>query len=317
MLAMLFNSTIVEAFPPAKVPLNAMGDMINKSGAVVSMPIVLAMFADSMTQPMGESIQTIWSSIDLFPVAHAAETASGAGQELIHMLGYGASIILGAFIYIVVWVAFNTIDVLILICPFPAVDATLKSTRLAIMGALTGITQLSPTIGLILAIPVFLICLLIAGWSQRLSVFGFIYATDILLLRNRWETKVSGKVRAFSNQAITDKLPIRTCGQLTKTESGKLLFSYRPWLIFPRREIELEGITQDYSAGSGILNPYIVKADNNERVYLRLPPRYRTHEEEIKTSLELGGVCDVSILRGFRALWGILKGEDVVTSAKE
>jgi hypothetical protein len=308
MLAMLFNSTIAEALPPAKVPLNALSDLVNKSGALVSLPLVLALFADEMAAPLAEGMETAWNG--LLPAAHAAEGPAGAGRQALLGLGYAASLLLGGVVYLAVWLTFNTVDVLILVCPFPAVDATLKSARLGVMGLLIGATLLSPVAGLVLAVPVLVISLLVAGWSQRLSVFGFVYATDILLLRRRWGGAPGAAVRAFSNRALKDRLPMRTCGRLRRAADGRLVFSYRPWLVLPRRETILDGAATDYAVGQGLLNPYVVRFDGEERfaVHLRLPPRHQGREAALAEVLGLQGVRDTSALRGFRALWRILTG---------
>ncbi len=50
-LLMLFNSTICETMPFLKVPLNALGDFVNKVGAVALLPLIVKLFAESGAVP--------------------------------------------------------------------------------------------------------------------------------------------------------------------------------------------------------------------------------------------------------------------------
>ena len=47
-LLMFFNCTICEAIPFLKIPLNALGDLVNKGGACVVLPVVLHQFAQHL-----------------------------------------------------------------------------------------------------------------------------------------------------------------------------------------------------------------------------------------------------------------------------
>jgi len=307
LLLMVFKGTICEAAPFAKKPLDALGDMISKAGAVFSLPIVLAMFADSFTLPATQGLTAAWHW--LAPVACAAEAGGGAEETFFHLLGWLVSVTLGTAIYVIVWLAFNTIDVLILISPFPAVDAALKSFRLAVMGGVLALKEYSPTGGLVFAILLVLACSLIAGWSLRLSWFGFIYSTDILLFRARRLKSVGAAIRAFANRGVREDVPMRTYGTLTRTEAEELLCTYRPWLVLPLRELRLPDPPARYDAGVGLINPYVVRPEGTDgfETCFRLPPRYKGHETEVASALGLGGVRDTSVLRGLRALGRFLR----------
>ena len=315
MLLMLFKGTICEALPGAKKFLDALGDLVSKAGAVFSLPIVLAMFADSFSEPLGEELQVAWAWLS--PAAHAAEAAAGAAPSgFFGFLGWVVSLTLGLIVYVTVWLAFNTIDVLILICPFPAIDALLKSFRIAVFGALLSIREIDATAGLIASVVLILFSTLIAGWSLRLSVFGFIYSIDLLLFRSEPVKADNPSVKAFSNTGLTSLVPIRTYGTITRNEEAKLVFTYRPWLVFTKRTIVLEEPAAAYAAGIGLINPYIVKpgSDDEFTTMLRLPPRFSGHEQEIAAGLGLQGVKDTSIVRGIRVglqyLWALIAGED-------
>ncbi len=312
LLLMVFKGTICEAVPFLKKPLDALGDLVSKAGAAFSMPLVLAMFADSFSLPAGEALETAWHWLSPMSCAYAAEAGGGAGETFFQVLGWVVSLTLGTAVYVIVWLAFNTIDVLILISPFPAVDAVLKSFRLAVIALIWGLKEWSPFAAVVLSVLLTLACALIAGWSLRLSVFGFIYSTDILLLRSARLKTVGERVRAFSNHGLAKHMPIRSYGSLTRSEDGTLVFTYRPWLVLPRKTYPLSEPPDRLSAGEGLINPYVVRfetapsesdtGDGRFTTLLRLPPRYQHHEAAVAVALGLSGVRDTSVLRGFRAL---------------
>lgn len=308
MLGMVFKGTIGEAVPVLKKPLDAAADLVSKGGAVVSLPLVLAVFADSFAAPVSEAVTTL--SNFAFPSVMAAE-GDGTAGGVMKVVGWAVSLTLGLAVYCTVWLAFSTIEVLILVSPFPAVDAVLKSFRLAVIGSLCGISQLSPTGGLLSSLLLVLVCSLVAGWSLRLSVFGFLYSLDIVFLRSRRARLAPGRIQAFAGASLTDRVPIRTLGVLGQNEEGIMTFFYRPWLVFPRKALTLDVETSGLDVGLGLLNPYLVKptGEGGFQVLFRFPPRYQGHEEELCSLLRAGAVRDTSVLRGIRNLFSFLRGE--------
>ena len=295
-LLMLFNSTICEAVPFLKVPLNALGDIVNKAGAVAVLPLVVKMFADAVAQPAAEQLAGL--SNTLFPVAHAG--GGGAMETAWLSLGWVAGALVGFVVYASIWLTFNVVDVLILVCPFPGIDALLKSLRLAIIGVLAGTYHLSPTLSLVLAIVLTLVCLPLAGWSFRLSVFGLIFSTDILFLRKG--VADGGRVRAFAGDGLAARhgVPMRSWGWLERDRSAGLVFSYRPWLVLPRRSVVL-GDTERFACGRGLLNPFLVADADPDTPWLRLPPRYRGREAEIVGVFGLRRAVDCGVSGALRS----------------
>ncbi|MHC4874140.1 MAG: hypothetical protein ACYTFY_20005, partial [Planctomycetota bacterium] len=161
--------------------------------------------------------------------------------------------------------------------------------------------------GFIISVALITVCFFVAGWSMRLSVFGFIFSTDMLLLR-KCRTKIdNASVRAFSNKELKDKVPMRTYGTLSR-EDGKLLFRYRPWLILSEQILEIEEKPENLILGTGLINAFIVKeGDDITKTLLRLSPRYNSHEEELKTLFNFRGIKDISILRGIKSLFAHIK----------
>lgn len=320
-LLMFTKGTLIELAPPIKVPLNALGDLIAKGGALFALPIVLTAFASAFAPPAAQATARVWgalaptlayagdTSVAGVAAVGAATGAAAAGGVFL-VVGWILSLTVGLVVYGVVFVAANTFDVLILISPFPGVDAALKSARLAVVGVLFAALQIHPLLGLMASLGVIALSAIVAGWSLRLSWFGLIYSTDILLRRSRSAGPVENGVPAFSNKGIKHLVPMRTWGVVFKTVDERLEFHYRPWLVLPRRRLELPGGADDYWAGQGLLNPYLIypREEGKFTVLFRLPPRMKRHEEEIARVLALQGVRDVSILRGFKALWHQLRG---------
>lgn len=303
-LLMLFNSTLCEAMPFLKVPLNALGDIVNKAGAVAVLPLVVKMFADAVAQPAAEQFAAASNAVA--PVAYAGE--AGLLSSAWTSLGWGAGVVIGVVVYAAVWVTFNVIDVLILVCPFPGIDAMLKSFRLSVVGALAGLNHLSPTMAIVVALALVIVCLFLAGWSFRLSVFGLFFSGDIILFRKR-DIGEEGGTRAFScaGMKVAHGVPMRTWGRVEKNEAGELAFSYRPWLVLSRRECVL-GNAGDFSSGRGLLNPFIVADVDCDTPWLRLLPRYRGQEEALKERFGLRRVMDCGTGGALRTWLGDLFG---------
>jgi hypothetical protein len=131
-----------------------------------------------------------------------------------------------------------------------------------------------------------------------LLVFGNIYVWDFVTLRRKRFHPFRDGNRMFTAREI-DKVPVRTYGWLTRGDGNKLRFEYRPWLVMPRRQLDLPEGT--YAVGRGLLHPDISRVDGEElEAMLTLPPRYRGHEEELSDAYGFAGVRDVGIRKGFQ-----------------
>ena len=305
MLLMFFNSTICETMPFLKIPLNALGDMVNKGGAAVVLPIVLYDFIQAFAEPTAvalASISELW-----IPTAYAADGSavvlgSISGGWL--LLGGLVSLIAGAFAYTVVWIVWNVIDVTILVLPIPSLDAILKSIRLVAVGFVFGAAALSPWLGLLVSLLMILVCWYLAGWAFRLSVMGFVFATDFLFWRKSGGVDAVAGVPAFLTATAGKqwKLPARLYGYIQRRSDNTLFFIWRPWLIGALHEIEL-GQSKNFQGGSTLLYPVILDNTGNISLF-RLPPRYRRDSQTIAVLLGLSGWRDVSIVR---SMWSYLQ----------
>jgi hypothetical protein len=300
-LLMLFNSTICESMPFLKIPLNALGNMVNKGGACIVLPVVLSEFAQVFADPTAVALAAV--SDCMFPAAYAANGAMAASGDWLS-LGWLVSLVVGAFSYAVVWIVWNVTDVIILIMPIPFLDAILKSFRLCVQSLMFGLMALNPWIGLLVTLIMVLLCWRLAGWAFRLSVMGFVFATDFLLWRKPGTINGAVGIPAFITATAGKrwKLPARQYGSLRCEKDGMLFFVWRPWLIGPQHEADL-GRSGDYQGGSALLYPVVLEG-TGESVLFRLPPRYRRDAQAVSDKLGLCGCRDVSVIRN---LWKLLR----------
>ena len=203
--------------------------------------------------------------------------------------------------FFIVFLASNAINILILLSPFTTVDAALKSFRLAILGTVVGSAWMNPWVGAAWALILILISWFIAGWSFRLSHFGLAFVWDFLTFRRKRFTPDKTANKMFLGRKI-NKVPARTYGKLSRTEAGKLVLNYRPWLVLPQRTMELpEG---NYAPGRGLFYSEILRIeDDDAKTLILLPPRYRGHEEELEKIYGFSATHDV----GLRAMWAWLR----------
>ncbi len=313
-LAMIFKGTIAEANPILKKPLDAISDLISKGGALVSLPIIVSIFANQLSSPMNDALSLLQNNLS--GTVYAADGASMENSRtFLQSMSYIISCGIGTIIYLIVFISFNTFEALILISPFPAVDAGLKSIRIGVIGFISASTTINPWAGAIISAITVLICLIITGWAFRLSVFSFIYSTDIIFFRSRWTNIKTAEIKAFSNIGIKKQLPIRTYGKLTINDNI-LVFNYRPWLVLPKKTLALKDERAHTAVGKGLINNFIITQDKEDAPILRLPPRYNSHEETIKQLFSLSKITDISILRGINNLFKYIKSKIVGDSQK-
>ena len=203
--------------------------------------------------------------------------------------------------FLIVFFASNAINVLILLSPFTTVDAALKSVRLAVLGTVTATAWANPWIGAAWALIIILISWLIAGWSFRLSWFGSVFVWDFCTLRRKRFTPDAKMNKLFLGRKINN-VPTRTYGRLSRNETGKLVLTYRPWLVLPQRTMELpEG---NHAPGRGLFYSEVLRIEGDEaKTMILLPPRYRGHEEALEKIYGFSATRDV----GLRAMWAWLR----------
>jgi hypothetical protein len=203
--------------------------------------------------------------------------------------------------FFIVFLASNAINILILLSPFTAVDAALKAFRTSIIASIAVSSWANPWMGAAWALIVIAFCYLIAGWSLRLSHFGLVFVWDFVTRRANRFTPDPAVNKMFLGRKI-NKVPARTYGRLSRDEKGRLVLHYHPWLVLPGRTLVLP--EAKYAIGRGVIFSEILQLDgDSERIAFLLPPRYRSHEEQM---VGIYGFVDVRPT-GLRAAWQWVK----------
>jgi hypothetical protein len=216
-------------------------------------------------------------------------------------LGNALAVPLMMWVFLLVFLASNAINILILLSPFPVVDAGLKLFRLGALGTVVATSFLNPWVGALWSLAIILLAWFMAGWSLRLWHFGVVFIWEICARRSRRFAVNPFGVWIFLARKI-DRVPIRTYGRCVRNEQGALVFHYRPWLVLAGRTLEFPPGT--YAVGKGLIYSEIIHVDAGQsRSMALLPPRYRSHEAELAASCGLAGVRDT----GLRAAWAWLK----------
>lgn len=236
--------------------------------------------------------------------AGLAEGVMPSGLAAIHVAAIDFSwllnlltIPLGVAVFVVVWMAAHAINVLILISPWGAIDAVLKAARTGVLGLLTVTSALDPEIAALMSLVLILIAWLVAGWAFRLTIFGSLFCWDFFTLRRRRFRVAPDANKVFSAGKLTaQKVPLRTYGRLVKGEAGRLEFVFKPWLVMPEQRVAVEN-PGELVVGRGMFFSLIQREDGG--VFF-LPPRYRTHEEDLAAAYGFRGVESA----GLRKAWG-------------
>jgi hypothetical protein len=309
LLILIFVKDTVGGFAPLiKKPLDAIEVLLlNKASLVI---IGFPVLFHQIEQVAGVSslkrlFAGILSSFD--PVVYAAGSASGMVDTAGHITLTVLAIVVGSAALIVVWLLGHSIDVLLLLSPFPFLDVVLKGLRVAVFAALVGTSLVSRSAGLALSLILILICALCAGWAFRLALFGSVFAWDLLrtmILGLKRTPDVDRGIRCFS-VGRRSRIRKRTFGRLVVSPERKLEFCYRRLGFGPSRRVELPGEVQ-YEVGRGLFQPsLIVKESGNDkhRILFRMLPGYRGSEEALCQTLGLGEVYDIRVPSGLRAFW--------------
>jgi hypothetical protein len=201
-------------------------------------------------------------------------------------------------VFFIVCLASNAINILILLSPFPVFDALLKLFRTAIIASVVVSSWANPWMGAAWALVIIFFSWLIAGWSFRLSHFGFAFIWDFVTARyNRFQPDPTTN-KMFLGRKIK-KVPARTYGKLSRDAQGNLIFTYRPWLVLAKCNVTLPEAR--YAVGKGFFYSEILQLDGDKaRIALLLPPRYRSHEYELVAIYGLADVRDTGLLAAWQ-----------------
>jgi hypothetical protein len=286
--------------PPGwKKPLDIADTIENKiSGLVAAGAVIpsLVLFASKfmMSEATGPApVQLGGTGLAMLPVA---------AIDFSWLLA-AAMVPLSIVLFGIVWLASHAINVLILLSPWGGVDAALKAARTSLLGLVTATAWIDPVVGATLSVVIILFAWLIAGWSFRLLVFGWIFCWDTFTFRRRRFQVLADANRMFLGRKL-EGAPLRTYGRLCQEDDGRLVFRFKPWLVLPERTVELP--RAGLVVGRGVFYSEVLGHDagaDRLRTLLLLPPRYLGHEELLARTYGISGTCEI----GLRRAWTWLK----------
>jgi hypothetical protein len=284
--------------PGFKKPLDVLETIENKASGLVAAGVVIPMtVAGASKLLLGVKTAAAGSAL-LVP----------SGLAMVHVGAIDFSWLLNLLTvpfavaaFAVVWMASHAINVLILLSPWGAIDAALKSARTALLGLLTLTAAINPWVGAALSLAVIIFAWLIAGWAFRLTYFGTIFCWDFFTVRRARFTPKENDNKMFAGGNLPG-VPPRTYGRLVLRTSGGIEFYYRPWLVLPERSAPVANDKAQLAVGKGLFFSSIT-ANDRDTLFL-LPPRYHGHEDLLARAYLLGGgVRDA----GLRKAWSVMK----------
>lgn len=309
LLLLIFAKDTIGGFAPLiKKPLDAIEVLLlNKASLVIIGFPVLFHQIESVAgvHSFGRLFSGIWSG--LVPVVYAAGPSTGYIDTAGHAALTALTLLAGSAALVVVWLMGHSIDVLLLLSPFPFLDILLKGFRIAVFAVLVGTSLVSRSAGLALSLVVIVICAFCAGWAFRVALFGTVFAWDLLrtmILGWKRVPNADKGIRCFSvGRGL--RIRKRTFGRLVNSPERKLEFCYRRMGFGPIRRVSLSGNGQ-YEIGRGLLQPSLITLEaekEKHRVLFRMLPGYGGSEEILREQLGLRQVCDIRVPSGLRAFW--------------
>lgn len=283
--------------PGLKKPLDVLETIENKATGLVAAGAVVPFTIDAITK--------------MVLGGKTAEAGVAFAPDGLAMIQLGAldltavlnvlTVPFGLAMFAVVWMASHAINVLILLSPWGAIDATLKVARTGLLGLLTLSATINPWLGAALSLGVILVAWLVAGWSFRLTVFGSVFCWDFFTRRSGRFTPKENDNAMFAGGNLPG-VPVRTYGRLVERTEGGLEFFYRPWLWLPEKKAKVPASNAEIAVGRGLFFS-TVGTEATGTLFL-LPPRYRGHEDVLVRAYQLGGGVREA---GLRKAWSVLR----------
>lgn len=279
--------------PGTKKPLDVLETIENKVSGLVAAGAVIPMTMDFFTGIIfgdtAVAATPLPASLAMIPVASM--------DSLFSILTVPFAVV----VFVFVWMASHAINVLILLSPWGAIDAVLKSGRAALLALLALSNNIDPKIGAALSLVVIVVAYFTAGWAFRLTVFGTIFSWEFVTRRKRRFTPALNHNIMFTGGNFPG-VPVRTYGRLAQRADDMLEFTYRPWLFLAPRTVTLPVGAEKLAVGRGLFLSSVT-ANDTETLFL-LPPRYRGHEEALVATYRMAGGVRPA---GLRHAWSVMK----------
>jgi hypothetical protein len=292
---------------PLKKPLDMLELFENKLSALVAstlfVPVVISQICDS------------WGPSSAFaPPPAEVHWAQAFRIEWLDTELRWLVVASGMFCFFSVWVLAHMVNVLIALCPFAVIDSLLKGCKSAVLAMILGASAIHPFLGSAFCGLLLLLSLSMLGYAFRFAIFGMFTALDVLLFWSPRRGADPLEALAFS-AAGTTGAPVRTYGRVRRGASGNLFFEYRPWMILPRRSVELP--KGRLLLRKGLLSVALLIEDSESAdgspaapplAVLEFLPRYRRHTDALAEQYQIGEVREGALVGGIKALWqGVLQ----------
>lgn len=289
---------------PLKKPLQAVDIFEDKVSAfIVMLAVIPVNIASNLPQAGGDGGGAIPS----------AAAGGDGGANLVMMAGVGLPGVITPWLiaipfaigaFVVVWTVSHGVKCLLILSPSIWVTGLVKFAKAMLLAFLVLLSSLSPWAGIGLSILLVLLCIPIFAYAYRWNVFGTIFVWDYLFSRNCIPLRKGEELTGFVTRRFGDVKPL-TYGSIRRA-GGELAFRYRPWLVFPPREVRMTVGELGVAVRRGFLMPGIVvrRPDGaDETSVIDLRPRFRKHEEEIAPLLLADEVIDSRLVTEFKAAW--------------
>jgi hypothetical protein len=282
-----FGIVVPEA---AKKPLTVVEVLENKLSAVI---VALAVIPASVAAQ--------------FPPPEMAPSASagGGGPVLAVLPIAGAPFLISLGLVVMFGVVFlvsHACKCLLLLSPSSFITAGLRGTKGLFLVGFAGTAYLAPWAGVGLSLAIVAVCLLLSGWAFRWNVFGWLFLKDFLGSRFQREVDPGAPLTGFATSALPGVKP-RTYGEIRR-EGEDWVFSYRPWLIFARREVRWKSVTSGLRVG--LLAPALTMKRNSAEGFVTVLDfrlRFYGQGDVLARRLSVDERQPSRVIQGMQAAW--------------
>lgn len=301
LLLLVGVSVIGDRIPVVKRFLRAWKLWENKFAAALSIPVVATMAVAMIDAALAHQAAPTAPTASAQPGTGVLASAPSASFALLTAVASVAAML-------VVLVMKNALDVLILLSPFTVVDWILKLCKFVPLVIMVLAARGSPWLGAAVALAILLVCILLFGWSMRLTIMGSVFARDILFRRWRRVPDVARGFRAFARSGLPG-VAVRTYGHVARSE-GRVSFRCRRLFVGPMRDVPLPPGEIVIERGLLFGPDVAVRAPGDARVraYAWCAPAIRSHEELLGQHLRAAEIRDCALVRGIRGIWSWMKG---------
>jgi hypothetical protein len=155
---------------------------------------------------------------------------------------------------------------LLLLSPSSFITTGLRGLKGAFLVAFAGTAYVSPWAGLVFSLVIIVVCVVLSGWAFRWNVFGWLFVWDFLGSRFDREVGPEEPLKGFATGNL-EGVKARTYGEIRR-DGETWVFSYRPWLILPRREVRWSGGRTGLRAG--LLAPALTLRKDGQKDFVTI-----------------------------------------------